>query len=107
MTKYSNINVRLTQNEKAMLEEKATSLCMTLSEYVRFKLLDDEDIKCNNEALEWLNKNYKIFFRFLIKGAGISMAHAQLKSPEDMYSIMEKQILKKYKEMNIEMENKQ
>ena len=110
MAKYCKLNIRLTTDEKIVLEGKASSLCMTLSEYTRFKLMEDEENKPQNEnvhSLEfitWINKHYKELFRFLIKGAGMSMAHTQLNVPEEMHTKLLNGCREKYKELGIPKE---
>ncbi len=110
MTKYFRIGIRLNQKEKSSLEDKASSLCMTLSEYTRFKLMEDEENKLKNENihstefLRWIDKHYKELFRFLVKGAGMSMAHTQLNVPEEMHSQFLNGCREKYEELGIPLE---
>ena len=104
MTKYFRIGIRLTANERDILEKKAKDLGFSLSEYTRFQLLQNTENSHTNKALEWFNKNYEAVIKLLVKGAGTSIANAQLHASEETYQQMQKQIIEKYKEFGLESE---
>ena len=105
MTKYFKFNARLTQKEKAFLEDKAASLCMTLSEYARFKLLDDDgDAKCKNDVLKWLNQHHKAFFRLLVRGVVFSAQSASVNNAEELNSKLILECAAKCRELGLPAE---
>ena len=101
MTKYFRMTVRFTQNEKTILEKRASNLGITLSEYARFQLLSDVQKTPNNEALEWLNKNYKEVFRTLLNGSVLNICKTQIDIKDDLFNVLEQKCIETYEELGL------
>ena len=99
------IAIRLTESEKEGLERKAKDLGMTLSQYVRYKVLEDDSMQYNEQreqgAMEFLDKHIGKLSRIIIDGYFCTKAMAVNQLNEEEKKIISKSGLKQYKELGI------
>lgn len=65
MTKMHVLHCRISSEEKEILEKRAAALCMSSSQYIRFRLLGENE---NNpyESIRWLDQHYKMVMRLVV-----------------------------------------
>ena len=59
-------NFRISATEKLALESKAAKLSMTLSQYIRYKLLDEIADDNLNASMKWLDNHYPVIMRLIV-----------------------------------------
>lgn len=65
MTKMHVLHCRVNTQEKEMLEKRAAQLCMSNSQYIRFRLLSENDAT-PNQSIKWLDQHYKLVMRLIV-----------------------------------------
>lgn len=113
-SKKEFVSIRFDKEEKKLLEEKAEKKCMTLSQYIRYVLLEGDytsDIENKNinqsqssRAIEFLNNNLPLLYRFLIKCMYKTEAIAQKTLDSKTWDRTEDQELKVIKALGITLE---
>ncbi len=67
------ISIRLDEEEKVLIDKKAESYCMTVSQYLRYRLLEEEQsVQYNSKhieskSLKFLDNNLPFLYRMMIK----------------------------------------
>ncbi len=62
------ITLRLTLAEKEKIKEEASQSCMSINQYIKYKVLESETQTKPDSAVMFLNKNFALFSRILISG---------------------------------------
>ena len=104
-SKESRVNIRLSEPEKELLDHRAKELGMTLSQYVRYKALEEDSIKHNKQgkrgAIEFLDKHIAKLSRIIIDGYFCTKAMAVRQLNEEEKQAVSESGLKQYKELGI------
>lgn len=108
--KIHNINLRVTNEEKTLLVQNAKKYHMSLSHYIRYKILLNtnlqQDLKeLNNndyiDSIQWLNSNYKTIARLIITGYVKISAVTDAQCSETTLQMIEKKAIKLHKKLNV------
>lgn len=103
-SKGTMLAIRLTDQEKEKLEKRAKDNCMVLSQYIRYKVLEWEDVPKKSKqpyCIEFLNKNLPMITRVILDGYFHIRALARQKLDEEDYEEIRKETHIEFKKLGI------
>ena len=104
-SKETTITIRLSDEEKGVLEKAAKEDCMSLSQYIRHRVLEDrEKIQENQQPYyaEFLNKNLPMITRVLLDIFYHTRGLARQSLTDEDYDEIDAEKATDYKNLNIQ-----
>lgn len=102
-SKELRVNIRLSEVEKSLLTQEGKNLGMTLSQYIRYKALDEESKEDSSQktSLEFIEKHLAKMTRIIIDGYFTTKAIGCKQLSEEDIKVVAKESYSEFDSMGI------